>query len=96
MLPVNVKLLHSYANKLLRAREDDKSIGKNWHHKFYERYPSIKTIRARPMEKDRLINENANDYIKWFRAFIEIVNKWGILLEDTYNIDESGAGLGLI
>ena len=48
------------------------------------------------MEKDRLINENTDDYIKWFRAFIEIVNKWGILSEDTYNMDESEAGLKLI
>jgi hypothetical protein len=96
MLPVDVKLLHSYANELLRARGDDEPVGKNWHHKFYERHPSVKTMRARPMEKDRLINEDADDYIKWFRAFIEIVNKWGILLEDTYNMDESGSGLGLI
>jgi hypothetical protein len=53
-------------------------------------------MRARPMEKDRFINKDADDYIKWFRVFIEIVNKWGILLEDTYNMDESGSGLELI
>ena len=64
ILPVDVKLLHSYANELLRARGDDEPVGKNWHHKFYERHPSVKTMRARPMEKDRLINKNADDYIK--------------------------------
>jgi hypothetical protein len=29
MLPVNVKLFYYYANKLLRAREDDKPVRKN-------------------------------------------------------------------
>jgi hypothetical protein len=64
ILPVDVKLLHFYANELLRARGDDKSVRKNWHYKFYERHSSVKTIRARPMKKDRFINEDANDYIK--------------------------------
>ena len=48
------------------------------------------------MEKDRLLNEDFDDYIKQFRTFIEIINKWGIILEDIYNIDELGAGLKLI
>ncbi len=47
------------------------------------------------MEKARLINKDLNNYIKWFRTYIEIVNKWGLIPEDIYNIDESGAGLGL-
>jgi hypothetical protein len=64
MLPVDVELFHFYANELLRARGDDKSVRKNWHYKFYERHFSVKIIKVRPMEKDRLINENADDYIK--------------------------------
>ncbi len=45
------------------------------------------------MEKDRLLNKNPDDYIKWFRTFIEIINKWDIIPEDIYNINESEAGL---
>ena len=48
------------------------------------------------MEKARLINEDPNDYIKWFRVFIEVVNKWGLIPEDIYNIDELKAGLRFI
>ncbi len=48
------------------------------------------------MKKARLINEDPDDYIKWFRAFIKIVNKWGLSPENIYNINESGAGLGFI
>ena len=48
------------------------------------------------MEKNRLLNKDSDDYIKWFRMFIEIINKWGIVSEDIYNIDESRAGLEFI
>jgi iron-sulfur cluster repair protein YtfE (RIC family) len=63
MLPLNVELLYYYANKLCRAKGDHTPVGKNWHHKFYERNPNVKTLRARPMEKARLINEDPDDYI---------------------------------
>jgi hypothetical protein len=96
MLPLDVELLHYYVNELCRAKGDHTLVGKNWHHKFYERHSSIKTLRARPIEKARLINKDPDNYIKWFRTFIEIIIKWGLLPEDIYNMDESGAGLGFI
>jgi hypothetical protein len=96
MLSLNIELLHYYANELCRAKGDHTSVGKNWHHKFYERYSHVKTLRARPMEKARLVNEDPDDYIKWFRTFIEVIIKWGLFSEDMHNMDELGAGLGLI
>ncbi len=76
-----------------RAKGDYTLVRKNWYHKFYERNPSVKILRARPMEKTHFINKNPDDYIKWFRAYIGIVNKWGLILEDIYNINELRAGL---
>jgi hypothetical protein len=46
MLPLDVELLHYYANELCRAKGDHTPVGKNWYHKFYERNPSVKTLRA--------------------------------------------------
>jgi hypothetical protein len=64
MLPLDVELLYYYVNELCRAKGDYTFVGKNWYHKFYERHPVVKTLRARPMEKARLINEDPDDYIK--------------------------------
>jgi hypothetical protein len=75
MLPLDIELLHYYANELCRAKGDHTPVKKNWHHKFYERHPHVKTLRARPMEKARLINKDPDDYIKWFRIFIETIIK---------------------
>jgi hypothetical protein len=93
MLPLNVELLYYYANELCRAKGDHTPVEKNWHYKFYERYPHVKILRARSMEKARLINEDLDDYIKWFRTFIEIIIKWGFLPEDMHNMNELKAGL---
>jgi intergrase/recombinase len=95
MLPLDVELLYYYANELCRAKGDYTPVGKNWHYKFYERNSSVKTLRARPMEKARLINEDPDNYIKWFRVFIEVINKWGLIPEDIHNMDDLGAGLRL-
>jgi hypothetical protein len=73
---------------------DDKKIRDNWHLRFYQRHPSVKGMRARPFEKDRLINKDLNEFIRWFQKFEKTIDKWDILPEDTYNIDKEGAGLG--
>ncbi len=75
ILSLDVELFYYYANKLCRAKGDYTLIKKNWYYKFYERNPSVKILKTRSMEKARLINEDLNDYIKWFRVFIKIVNK---------------------
>ncbi len=75
MLPLDVKFLHYYANELCRVKGDNKLIEKNWYFKFYKRNPSVKILRVRLMEKNRLFNEDSDDYIKWFRTFIKIINK---------------------
>ena len=64
MLPLDVKLLHYYVNKLYRVKKDHTSVGKNWYHKFYERNSSVKILRARLMKKARFINKDLDDYIK--------------------------------
>jgi hypothetical protein len=69
-LSLDIELFHHYANELLQARlgslrEEDK-VGTNWHIRFYQRHPSIKGLRARPFEKERFVNKDSDDYIKWF------------------------------
>jgi hypothetical protein len=97
-LSFDVKLLHYYANHLLQARigplPDDKKIKGNWYLRFYQRHPFIKGMRARPFEKDRLINKDSDEFIRWFQKFKETIDKWGILSEDTYNMNKKSAGLG--
>ena len=47
------------------------------------------------MDKQRIRAENPDEFIKWFRRFQNIRNKWGIIDPDIYNMDESGASIGV-
>src|SRR5450755_2420969 len=46
------------------------------------------------MQKQRVLNKNAEAYIEWFQLYERIIAKWGILLKDIWNMDESGAVMG--
>jgi hypothetical protein len=50
---------------------------------------------SRLMERARVINENADDYIEWFRRVFATILKWDIKLADTWNMDELGAEIGI-
>ena len=94
-LSLTPKLLREYANELCRTKGDDKEVGKNWHLGFYERHTSVKSKYARSMTKERVSNEDADNYIAWFRLYESIVAKWNILSADTHNMDESGCAIGI-
>ena len=50
-------------------------------------------MRARPFEKDRLINKNPNEFIRQFQKFKETIDKWDILPKNTYNMNEKDTDL---
>jgi hypothetical protein len=39
--------------------------------------------------------EDVNEFIEFFRRFINAKNEWGILDADIYNIDELESAIGL-
>ena len=47
------------------------------------------------MDRRRINIKNLNNFIKQFRRFHEIRNKWGIIDQDIYNIDKSGSAIGM-
>ncbi len=55
----------------------------------------MKTKFSRPINKQRVWAENPDVFIDWFRRFQNTRNKWGIIDPDIYNMDESGAVIGV-
>jgi intergrase/recombinase len=94
-LSLSPKLLREYVNELCRAKGDFEEVGKNWHLGFYERHTSVESIYARSMAKERVANEDVDNYIAWFRLYESTVAKWNILSADTHNMDESGCAIGV-
>jgi hypothetical protein len=40
-------------------------------------------MRVRLFEKDRFINKNSNEFIRWFQKFKETIDKWNIFFKNT-------------
>ncbi len=70
-------------------------VGYHWYNSFFKRYLEVYSKFSRLIDRRCINVEDLDDFIKWFRRFHEIRNKWGIIDSDIYNIDESGSAIGM-
>jgi hypothetical protein len=93
--PLTIDNLNDFANELLKNRGSNERVGVNWHLAFFKRHPNVESRYSRPIDKQRVWAENADSWIEWFRRFQTTRAKWGIIDPDIYNMDESGASIGV-
>jgi predicted HTH domain antitoxin len=83
------------ANQLLCAR-DAPPVGKRWAHNFVRRQPELRTRFARKYDYQRALCEDPRLIREWFDLVRNTIAKYGIVLEDIYNFDETGFMMGII
>jgi RecB family endonuclease NucS len=83
------------ANQLLRAR-DAPPVGKRWAHNFVQRQPELCTRYARRYDYQRARCEDPKAINEWFALVRNTIAKYGIVVDDIYNFDETGFMMGLI
>ena len=71
------------------------TVGYYWYNSFFKRYLEVYLKFSRSIDRRRMNIEDLDNFIKWFRRFHEIRNKWGIINSDIYNMDESGSAIGM-
>ena len=76
--PPRVAQLREMATELLQAKGDYRELG------FLDRHPTLQVKYSRTLDQDRFLAQN------WFKLYQSIKVEYGILDEDTYNIDENG------
>ena len=98
--PVRIKYIPSLAFSLTcRRSTTDKPIkppGKNWARSFEIRQPQLKSRRVRSIDWKR---HEKNTYVKithWFEVIGRVVHNPAILLENCYNMDETGVMLSML
>jgi hypothetical protein len=79
----------------LKVRNSEDIISYYWHNNFFKRYSEIKSKFFRLINRRRMNAEDSDEFIKFFRRFINVKNEWGILDTDIYNIDELGLAIDL-
>jgi hypothetical protein len=77
-----IQYLNAYANELLKARDSDKTVNYYYYNSFFKRYPVIKFKFFRLIDRRRMNAEDFDEFINFFRRFINAKNEWGIINSD--------------
>ncbi len=93
-LPRIVQLLE-IAEKLLRAKQHVKELGKNWSEKFLSRHPVLQSKYSYTLDQEQFLAQNRVSILEWLNLYLSIKAQHGILDEDKYNIYENSCMMGI-
>jgi hypothetical protein len=94
-LSPTISLVREMADTICRAKGVP-GVGVKWVNNFMNRTPALTTKLRRAYECQRKLCEDPEIIRGWFELVKNTINKYGILLEDTYNFDEAGFQMGQI
>ncbi|RAL67742.1 hypothetical protein DID88_008475 [Monilinia fructigena] len=69
-------------------------IGHEWIYRFQKRHPELKTCYSRQLESNRAKEATPENIQAWFDAFRTRLIERKYELDDMYNMDETGFGVG--
>ena len=67
-----------------------------WVQRFLYRYPELRVVKARTMERARAKEVTKSAMSEWFEQLESVINEFNILPEYMYNVDEMGFSIGVI
>jgi hypothetical protein len=70
------------------------TLGQDWVPRFILRHPHLTVVIGRRIESVRMDGATKPVLEAWFDAYNKVVQKEGIMQENTYNMDESGFSIG--
>ena len=93
--PIRIKYLGSIAFSLARRRAPANRLckppGKNWPQSFYKRHPDLKASKAAALDWNRY--DIYDKVVHWFEVIGKVLQDPAVLLENVYNMDETGVML---
>lgn len=93
--PPRISQLRDMASELLRGKGDTTKLGTNWISAYLDRHLGLKSKYSRTLDQDRYLAEDPETIQDWFQLYWSIKAKYGILDEDTYDMDEKGFMMGV-
>jgi len=97
-LPPRISTVRYLAQKLLSARlsSSQATIGERWVNRYTKRHPELRSKYTRKYDYQRAKCEDPVLIKDWFKRFHDTIEKYGILEQDRYNMDETGFQMGVI
>ena len=97
-LPLQLSTVHHLAQLLLTARLSSSQpviLGEHWVNRFIQHHPELKSKYTRKYDYQRAKCEDPQLIKDWFKRVKETIEKYGIVPEDIYNMDETGFQMGI-
>lgn len=99
--PPRIERLRRMANDIIRARmpyfdEKKDGVGPNWHLRFLDRHPELKSRFVPPLDKERALAQDEKIFQAYFDLFWLTKHTYNIDWSDIYNMDEKGVMMGVI
>ena len=92
-MPPSLEIIRKMANKILLLDNITIGVGTHWASRFIIRH-QLKTGRSRPADLTRLTSLTFSMIDQLFDTFLTIVERYGILPGDIWNMDEKGFQMG--
>ena len=83
------------AIRVLRMNGDTNPLGHKWTAKFVARNPRVASVVGRPIEACRIRCTDQASIQRFFALFQRVQTEHDVRHEDTWNMDETGIGLGI-
>ena len=93
--PPRLRGVEEMANRLLADR-DMSPVGNRWARNFVKRHEELDMRFFRKYDYQRAKCEDPTIIYNWFMLVQNTIAKYGILLDDIYNFDETGFLMGMI
>jgi hypothetical protein len=72
-------------------------VNQNWHQKLLNRNPEIRHVVARGLDRSRASAVlKTETFTEYFALYDSIRQEYGIIAQDTYNMDEKGFAMGIM
>ena len=88
------QMIERAANYLLSLDGLDRVVGPHWTRRFLDRHPEYFKRKQKPLAVERKNAHNLVDMEEYFETFRKLVEWFGLVPEDMWNMDETGFRIG--
>ena len=96
-LPLQIPTVHYLAQLLLSAWLSSHTayVGDHWVTRYIKRHTELSSKYSKKYDYQRAKCEDPELIMGWYKRFYDAIEKYGILEQDIYNIDETGFQMGI-
>jgi hypothetical protein len=88
-------LMHSYTPDPNDPEDKFPRVSNKWVSRFLKHHPEYTVVRQKTLDLERKQAEGYKALEEWFNLYKDVRDRYGILNEDTWNMDETGFCIGV-